>query len=229
MITKANIHERAALLLDQYRKKSQLYKTNILLIPLGDDFRFANSTEWDLQFDNYQKLFDYMNSNKRMNVQIEFGTLSDYFRAVRAQKNIQKFPSLSGDFLTYANKDDRCWSGYYTTRPFNKRLDRVLLGSLRGAELLNTLTWIKGGDQMIKGKRASQLDVARRWHSLFQHHDAVTGTTRDHVAVDYAQKMITALNNSAHILQSSVAQMLKGFENVSIDLDTTYFLLDEYR
>jgi alpha-mannosidase II len=39
-ITDNNVAERSATLLDQYRKKSTLFKTRHLLIPIGNDFEF---------------------------------------------------------------------------------------------------------------------------------------------------------------------------------------------
>ncbi|XP_066584958.1 alpha-mannosidase 2 [Prorops nasuta] len=226
-ISKGNVAERAQLLLDQYRKKAQLFKTNVVLAPLGDDFRYSHALEWDTQYTNYQKLFDYMNQNKNLNVEIQFGTLSDYFDAIREKHNLNEFPTLSGDFFTYSDRDDHYWSGYYTSRPFHKRLDRVLLGSLRGSEALAAIAW--ASNQLDDQSIMSRISTARESHSLFQHHDGVTGTARDNVVIDYAQKMIEALKHTSHVLQQSIVHLLKTQQNFQIDPEAIYFSLDETR
>ena len=59
-ISASNVAERAGVLLDQYRKKAQLYATNNILVPLGDDFRYDNQNEIDAQIRNYKRLIEYV-------------------------------------------------------------------------------------------------------------------------------------------------------------------------
>jgi len=196
--TPKNVEERAFLLLDQYQKKSLLYggpnNHNVVLIPLGDDFRWQDMTEANDQFNNYQLLMDYMNSREDWNVNARFGTLSDYFEVLRVQSDAKnrKFETLSGDFFTYADRQDHYWSGYYTSRVFYKRLDRIVEYYLRNAEIAFSLSNLIEMDRENKFEQANSLFkdllVARRNLALFQHHDGITGTSKADVVFDYANK-----------------------------------------
>ena len=61
---------RAHVLADQYRKKAQLFRTNVIMVPLGDDFRWDTQKEIDAQFSNYFKLMSFMNTDKDMKIQV---------------------------------------------------------------------------------------------------------------------------------------------------------------
>nr|XP_018917576.1 PREDICTED: alpha-mannosidase 2 [Bemisia tabaci]XP_018917577.1 PREDICTED: alpha-mannosidase 2 [Bemisia tabaci] len=236
-----NLAYRSELLLDQYRKKAELYSTRVVLAPLGDDFRYDTSKEWDVQYTNYQKMFDYLNSNPSLNVEIQFGTLLDYFDAIRQEKATSSFPSLSGDFFTYADRDDHYWSGYYTSRPFYKRMERELVTYLRSADMIFTLAWKmfsksapEKTDWLLQSglKMMEQLSQARSSLSLFQHHDGITGTAKDYVVIDYADKMVRAMNMCKNVIQKS-AYLLLTNEKVSTDhllnSETILFNLDDSR
>lgn len=82
-ITSSNVRERAELLLEQYGRTGSLFSHNVVLMPLGDDFRYDEPQEWDQQYTNYAKLADYINSRQEIyNAKITFGTPSQYFQEV---------------------------------------------------------------------------------------------------------------------------------------------------
>lgn len=170
----------------------------------GDDFRYDKLREWHQQYDNYQKLFEFMNSSPELNMNVRFGTLADYFESIQNET----YPTLTGDFFTYADRDDHYWSGYYTTRPFYKRFDRILESLLRSSEIL--FTWNSILEKPVSRSKTvrEQLEYARQSLALFQHHDAITGTARSHVVNDYAQRMYTSIIYSQSIIEKMVHSLV---------------------
>ncbi|XP_077174306.1 alpha-mannosidase 2x isoform X3 [Paroedura picta] len=239
-ITSANVAERALLLLDQYRKKSKLYRSKVLLVPLGDDFRYDKPQEWDAQFLNYQRLFDYLNAHPDLHVQAQFGTLSDYFDALYKRVGIvpgmrpPSFPVLSGDFFSYADREDHYWTGYYTSRPFYKSLGRVLEAHLRSAEILYSLAVSHarhaGMDSKYPLSDYALLTDARRNLGLFQHHDAITGTAKEAVVVDYGVRLLHSLTNLKQVVINAAHYLvLADKEAYHYDLATPFLGPDETR
>ncbi|EEF44960.1 mannosidase alpha class 2a, putative [Ricinus communis] len=240
-----NVQERAQKLLDQYRKKSTLYRTNTLLVPLGDDFRYISVDEAEAQFRNYQKLFDYINSNPSLNAEAKFGTLEDYFQTLHEEADrinyslpgevgsgqIVGFPSLSGDFFTYADRQQDYWSGYYVSRPFFKAVDRVLEQTLRATEMMMSL--LLGYCQRAQCEKLAtgfgyKLTAARRNLALFQHHDGVTGTAKDHVVRDYGLRMHTSLQD-LQIFMSKAVEVLLGIRHEKSDHNPSQFEAEQVR
>ncbi|KAI3378617.1 hypothetical protein SNEBB_002454 [Seison nebaliae] len=229
-INPRNIAERATTLVDQYRKKASLYSIDgmdedIVLIPLGDDFRYQSIEECKYQFQNYDKLIDYINEKEHFNVAIQYGTLEEYFKQFAALIGSDIDSNLSildGDFFTYADREDHYWSGYFTTRPFYKRQDRRLGASLRMSDQLSE--W--ASDEMSANEKITNYDLlisAHRTLSLFQHHDGITGTSVHNVVLDYGSKLKLALRNANKIKKESIENILrnKQKETVSIVLDET--------
>lgn len=71
-INAQNVNERALLIADQYWKKAQIYRENVILVPLGDDFRYTEDSEWEDQYGSYKQLFESMNANKELNINVGF-------------------------------------------------------------------------------------------------------------------------------------------------------------
>nr|XP_027220189.1 alpha-mannosidase 2x-like [Penaeus vannamei] len=199
-----NVKQKAELLLEQYGRTGSLYPHNVVLVPIGDDFRYDHASEWDQQYSSYQRLLTFINNDPKYHANIQFGTLRDYFNEV--QNRMRDYPSLQGDFFVYSDifSEGRpaYWSGYYTTRPYWKVLDRQLEAALRSAEILYTWAYAwavqEGQNRVVQllEKDYEKLVRARRNLALFQHHDAITGTSKAYVMHDYAIKLHEGLHDT---------------------------------
>ncbi|XKL67754.1 hypothetical protein PGB90_003245 [Kerria lacca] len=221
-IDEQNIKQKADTLMEQYERTGSLYPHNVILVPLGDDFRYDHEIEWEQQYRNYKRLMDYINGRKEIyNAEVNFGTPNDYFVEVR--NRMSEFPTLKGDFFVYSDifTEGRpaYWSGFYTTRPYWKLLDRELERNLRSAEILYTFGLNMARQQKYNDtikmleRNYEKLVQARRNLALFQHHDAVTGTSKAFVMRDYALKLIDGIQNSVYLQTYVVQNLLLGNAN----------------
>ncbi|CAH8571385.1 unnamed protein product [Schistosoma mattheei] len=222
LIDDSNVAARADMLADQYRKKATLYNNSgLVLIPLGDDFRYQSTHEWNVQLDNYNKLIQHINSNPSYRMKIRFSTLSNYFHALNERVNKMNlalsasFPSLSGDFFTYADRQHDYWTGYYNSYPYEKFLSRVLESELRTAEILysfarQSVGRIQSVAQLIPliANLYHNLTTVRRNLGLFQHHDAIPGTARPEVMLDYSERLLRAVDAARKVITVSSAYLL---------------------
>ncbi|CEF69960.1 Alpha-mannosidase 2x [Strongyloides ratti] len=216
------IEQDAKNIADQFRKKSLLFRGPNIFVPLGADFTFKLREEWESVYENYKIIIEKINNSPELNMNVQFGTLNDYFNA--NDKSISKdnirIPIITGDFFTYADRDEDYWSGYYTSRPFYKRFDRNLIDYLRSAEIIYSIVLGKTNfyemNQFLKFVDYNKLVYARRALSLFQHHDGVTGTARDHVVLDYGKKLFKAIQNCYSIIEKCIQyDMTKQIFNIS--------------
>ena len=159
---------------------------------MGDDFRYQTLDEAEAQYSNFQKIFDYLNKNVP-GVHAQFGTLSDYFKAAH-DSFTTPIPVLKGSFFTYADRNEDYWSGYFTSRVFDKALGRRLERTLYAASMM--------------GATKEELQGPRRSLSLFQHHDGVTGTAKSFVVEDYAKKLQTSIRTVQKWMAATVGSHL---------------------
>ncbi|XP_060518820.1 alpha-mannosidase 2 [Cylas formicarius] len=235
-ITSKNVKEKAELLLEQYARTGSLFPHNVVLTPLGDDFRYNVREEWDQQYTNYVKLINYINAHKdQYKAEVAFGTPTMYFDEI--SKRFDQYPTLKGDFYVYSDifSEGRpaYWSGYFTTRPFLKILDRQLEHSTRSAEILYTVALNYAKQQKsssyskILEKDYEKLIRSRRNLGLFQHHDAITGTSKSFVMKDYGIRLFEALRDTTNIRQHALQSLL--FPNLPIKKDQNLVLSDVER
>ncbi|KAI0980629.1 hypothetical protein GJ496_001278 [Pomphorhynchus laevis] len=203
-ITKQNIHYQCVMLTDQYRKKAELYRAPVVLVPLGDDFRYRNPDKAFNQIDSYERLMNYINSHyDDFKMKIQFGTISEYYEELQRHTNSDSFSNFDGDLFPYADIGKAYWTGYFSTRPYLKSVIKEMQSLLRSVQLLH---YFSEGfrDEIQKSSLMKMRDIL----SVTLHHDSITGTSPEFVIKDLFQRIDQFYLHTTGILKQCIFKLL---------------------
>eukprot|EP01080_Neovahlkampfia_damariscottae_P000310 gene310-6724_t len=222
-ITNENLYERSNLLVDIIKERASYFRTKHILIPFGNDFAFKDAS---IQFNNMDKLINEISNNDTYGINIQYSTLSEYFKAIRNDSNPSDFPVVSDtnfDFFPLTNcwadelnKYNSCiayWTGYYSTYPNLKSLIRESSSILRTTELLFSTGLMNNVQlQLIEVidwiDIFKTLDIFRKDLALVHHHDGITGTAKMNVRNDYEKRLKKGIKTSRLIMEQMISSFM---------------------
>jgi len=116
------------------------------------------------------------------------------------------------DFFPYSDCDHCFWTGYFTSRPALKRLERVGSSFLQAARQIQAMF-----NNGLGGTKA--IELLEKGVAIAQHHDGVSGTSKQHVADDYAKKIQVGINEASAFISSVLASSAFGSDIDKVDIE----------
>lgn len=116
---------------------------------------------------------------------IFYSTAGCYLNSLH--KSLQSWPNKTQDFLPHSHEAKSFWTGFFTSRPTQKRFERDGNHILQVAKQLSVLADLSSEQQ------TKDLDYLRQIMGVMQHHDAITGTEKQEVSNDYDRLLYDAI------------------------------------
>ncbi|XP_053692769.1 lysosomal alpha-mannosidase-like [Sabethes cyaneus] len=211
-----NVRERVDAFLYFVGNMSTKYRSNNLLITMGDDFNYMDA---NMNFKNMDKLIKYTNARQQdTRVNVFYSTPTCYLKALHdAQLN---WPAKTDDFFPYASDPHAYWTGYFTSRPTSKRYERIGNHFLQVCKQLTALGLSRSDDVTFQ----DNLTYLREAIGVMQHHDAITGTEKQHVADDYARMIYTALEACGRNTEAALTNLASRCDAVQLHYQSCHQL-----
>ncbi|XP_028968293.1 lysosomal alpha-mannosidase-like [Galendromus occidentalis] len=195
-----NVKERADIFVNWVRNNSKFYRTNNLLVTMGEDFNYMDAHKW---FSNMDSLIEYINRNnytverdgEYLEMNLIYSTPTCYSRASAHQN----YSVNRADFFPYAYPDEHSfWTGYFTSRPSFKYLVRWATGIYRAAsQILSEIV------------QTGYLDSLRHSLAIAQHHDAITGTAKQFVNDNYVKLLSDGVQRAVKTLGAALGKQIE--------------------
>jgi hypothetical protein len=210
-----NIEEKVDKFVEECMRRADTYdgpdeRTKHIMLTMGSDFEYEYAHTW---FSNLDKLIHYVNLDGRVNVFYSTPTLYTKARSEQVSKLSERsdydwFPYCDSD-KTAADSQGHLikvdghafWTGYFSSRPLLKALVRkasTVLEMCRLSEIAAT------PPEIVEDKSSATWLL---WEALsvVQHHDGVSGTSRQLVADDYTNRLEEGMNACFQLISKGLA------------------------
>ncbi|XP_051024475.1 lysosomal alpha-mannosidase-like [Acomys russatus] len=189
--------------------QAQCYRTNHTVMTMGSDFHYENANRW---FKNMDKLIRLVNKQqaKGSRVNVLYSTPTCYLWELN--KANLTWSVKEDDFFPYADGPHMFWTGYFSSRPALKRYERLSYNFLQVCNQLEALT---GPAARVGPYGSGDSAPLKEAVAVLQHHDAVTGTSRQNVADDYTRQLAAGWGPCEVLVSNALAQLSNYQQNFS--------------
>ncbi|XP_022736308.1 probable alpha-mannosidase At5g13980 isoform X1 [Durio zibethinus] len=203
-----NVPERVNEFVAAALSQANITRTNHVMWTMGTDFKYQYAHTWFRQMD---KFIHYVNQDGRVNAL--YSTPSIYTDAKYATN--EAWPLKTDDYFPYADRINAYWTGYFTSRPGLKGYVRTMSSYYLAARQLE---FFKG-----RSKVRPNTDYLADALALAQHHDGLTGTSKQHVANDYAKRLSIGYEEAKKVVETSLASITSSSSKTDSGSPVTKF------
>lgn len=198
-----NVDQRVNDFIDASKRWAEPYQTNHILMTMGTDFLYQGAQHW---YTNLDKLIKYVNQRQAEggDVNVIYSTPSCYLAAVN-EALTTNLTVKEDDFFPYASDPNAYWTGYFTSRAALK------LYTYRANNFLQVCKQIR---TTLGSDLAEEEFTLKQAMGILQHHDAVSGTEKQHVANDYALYLAEGIAACEKVVNAAYGSWLKKSEPV---------------
>uniref|UniRef100_A0AC35TT36 Alpha-mann_mid domain-containing protein n=1 Tax=Rhabditophanes sp. KR3021 TaxID=114890 RepID=A0AC35TT36_9BILA len=157
-----NLDVKLKAFIEHIYKQVSVQRHNNILFSAGGDFQYSDANHW---FVNLDKLI-YHVQKQFPNIKIFYSTPSCYIQSLKSFK--PNLTTKTSDFFPYAHRNNTYWTGYFTSKPTQKRMIRQSSTLNNLIKKLSAVTRLNNSPQTLMSKKL------QRASALNQHHDAVT-------------------------------------------------------
>lgn len=155
------------------------------------------------------KVIKYLNQYNKVNITFMYSTPSQYLDALR--KDGVKWATKYDDGFPYSDNLEDFWTGYFSSRPTKKKETKDASANLHASQKMMAEKVLQ---EHVDDNEVNQILKAKEGFfdamGVLQHHDAITGTEKQHVADDYTKTISKAKANSNKVYANLLKDRLRS-------------------